>query len=177
MCACIVLFSGMTALLHASGLFQLCCAGLSRLGVFTPMESAAVLSFLWEVTGGTGAAQTLHVGAAFFAFGAGFGGLCVHLQVLSSFSQRVVPLWQFFFARLSHGLLSVGVFRLWQRLSPAPAAQAFLHLGNVTGAAGSSTTVAGGLSLLLLCAAFLVFLAKDPSPLEKNRPMCYDKQK
>lgn len=167
MCACIVLFSALTALLHASGIFQLCCTALSRLRVLTPMEAAVVLSFLWEVTGGTGAAQTLQVGAVFYAFGAGFGGLCVLLQVLSCFSKRVISLPKFFFARLSHGLLSAGIFLLWQHLSPV-SEQAFVHIGPVHAVEGFSSTAAGGLSLLLLCAAFLVFLAKDPSPLEKK---------
>lgn len=158
MCACIVVFSALTALLHASGVFQLCCAGLSKLKLFTPAENAAVLSFLWEVTGGTGAAQELQVGAVFYAFGAGFGGLCVHFQVLSCFSKRVIGVLKFLAIRLLHGMLSAFLFAIFEHLSPL-SEQAFVHLGEAEAVAGFAGTAAGGLSLLLLCGAFLVFTA------------------
>lgn len=161
MCACIVLFSGMTALLHSSGLFQLLCGALSRLRIFTPMECSALLSFLWEVTGGVGAAQELRVSPAFYAFGLAFGGLCVHLQVFSFFSALPCKRWKFFGFRLLHGLLSAGAYLGLSALLPASVSEAFLSFGAVSNVSALSGTAAGGLSLLCMCAAFLLITAKD----------------
>jgi len=45
MCACVVLFSGLTAILHGSGLFQWIVGALSRARLFSPIEWGALLSF------------------------------------------------------------------------------------------------------------------------------------
>ena len=160
MCACIVLFSGMTALLHSTGLFQLLTRALSSLGLFTPMESAAALSFLWEVTGGVGAAQTLRVSPMFYAFGLAFGGLCVHLQVFSFFSALPCKRLKFFCFRLLHGLLSAGIYHALFLLLPTAAREAFLSFGEISNVSALSGTAAGGLSLLCMCTAFLLITGK-----------------
>lgn len=163
MCACIVLFSGATALLHSTGLFQLLTRVVSRLSLFTPMESAAVLSFLWEVTGGVGAAQSLRVSPVFYAFGLAFGGLCVHLQVFSFFQIFPCRRLKFFGFRLLHGFLSAGVYLAVVRLLSGTSAEAFLSFGAISNVSALSGTAAGGLSLLCMCAAFLLVTAKDGS--------------
>lgn len=153
MCACIVLFSGFTAFLHGSGVYQGMVRLLARLGIFTPQGWAAILSFLLEVTGGTGDARALGVGPAFFAFGLAFGGVCVHLQVFSLFKELPVRVPVFLLCRLVHGLLAAGGFLLLQGRAPDAA---------VPAAAGTYQAVSfsggwmGGASLLLMCAAFLL---------------------
>ena len=87
MCACVVLFSGFTSILLGSGLYGILAAKLARTGLFSPFESAAVLAFLLEVTGGVGEAARFQCAGVFYAFGLAFGGLCVHLQVFSFFSE------------------------------------------------------------------------------------------
>lgn len=173
MCACIVLFSGATALLHSTGLFQLLTRAVSKLGLFTPMESATTLSFLWEVTGGVGAAQSLRISPAFYAFGLAFGGLCVHLQVFSFFSSLPCKRLRFFCFRLLHGFLSAGVYLALLHLLPAASAETFLSFGEISNVSALSGTAAGGLSLLCMCAAFLLFTGKD----DKARQGCKSPKK
>ena len=83
MCGCILLFAGFTAILRGSGIFQAAVQSLSATGLLGPRETAACLSFLLEVTGGTGDAAALGVAPVFYAFGVAFGGLCVCLLYTS----------------------------------------------------------------------------------------------
>lgn len=159
MCACVVLFSGFTAILHGSGLFGLLTHALSLPQIFTPMECASLLSFFIEVTGGAGDAAALGVGPAFFAFGLAFGGLCIHLQVFSFFRDAPVKKGKFLLFRFLHGLLAALVYLGLSRLFPrATATLASAPAGAALG--GLGMTAAGGISLLLLCAAFLLIATK-----------------
>lgn len=161
MCACIMLFSVFISLLHCSGVFQWLCRSLASLGLFTPMESAAVLSFLLEVTGGAGVAAGFRVSPAFYAFGLSFGGLCVHMQVFSFFKKFPGKRWKFFLFRFFHGLLAAGCCWLFQRFLPPSVQEAWASAqGAVHTSAALSGTLCGGLSLLLMCAAFLVIVTK-----------------
>lgn len=153
MCACIVLFSGLTSIMHSSGIFQWIVRLLTRLRIFSPQGWAAVLSFLLEVTGGTGDARALGAGPGFFAFGLAFGGVCVHLQVFSMFKELPVKLPVFMAFRFAHGLLAAGFFALAQRLLPGGSVPA---MAGVYQAAGTSGGPLGGASLLLMSAAFLL---------------------
>lgn len=171
MCACIVLFSGITALLHSTGLFQLLTQALSKLGLLTPMESAATLSFLWEVTGGVGAAQTLRVSPVFYTFGLAFGGLCVHLQVFSFFSVPPCKKIRFFCFRLLHGLLAAGIYQGFVLLLPTAARETFLSFGEISNVSALSGTAAGGLSLLCMCTAFLLVAGKQEEPKRVANPI------
>lgn len=161
LCACIVLFSGLTTLLHSCGLYQVFSRALASLKLFTPMEAAALLSFLIEVTEGVGAASSLRVGPQFFAFGLAFGGLCVHLQVFSFFSVFPSKKWKFYLFRFLHGLLAAGVYILLAKLLPGAPVEAFAPAGAAQGVTALSGTVAGGLSLLLMCLAFLMISTKE----------------
>ncbi len=160
MCACIVGFSAVTALLHATGAFQGAVRVFSRLGPLTPPETAAALSYLLEVTGGVGDAAQLRAGVDLTAFGLAFGGLCVHLQVFAMFDDFPLKKRWFFLGRLVHGLLAAGCCHVLGALLPEGAHAA---LAPVAGQRVQpfSGTAAGGLSLLLLCAAFLLIAGKD----------------
>lgn len=160
MCACIVLFSGFTALLHGAGAYQFLSRALASLGIFTPIESAVVLSFLIEVTGGTGVAAAFRAGPTFYAFGLAFGGLCVHLQVFSFFKGFPAPKWKFFLFRFLHGFLAAGCYPLLTRLIPGDPVETLAAAEAVQGVSALSGTLAGGLSLLLMCMAFLLIATK-----------------
>ncbi len=161
MCACIVLFSGFTAILHGAGIFQFLCRALSSAGIFTPLEWASLLSFLLEVTGGAGVAAKFRVGPVFYAFGLAFGGLCVHLQAFSFFQKFPGPRWRFFLFRFLHGLLAAGCYFVLSGFFPNGPAEAFAAAGAVQGATALSGTLAGGLSLILMCTAFLLIATKS----------------
>lgn len=160
MCACILLFSGLIALLHGTGLFQAACRTLSLGNLWTPMEAAALLSFLLEVTGGAGAAHTLEVGPVFYAFGLAFGGLCVHLQVFSFFERFPIGKGKFILFRFLHGAFAAGSYKLLTVLLPGKVLEAWTASGGVREVDAFSGTLAGGLSLLLMCMAFLLILSQ-----------------
>jgi len=155
MCACIVLFSGFTAILHSSGVYQSLVRLLTRTRLFSPQEWASILSFLLEVTGGAGDASALGVGPAFFAFGLAFGGICVHLQVFSLFRELPVRIPVFLLGRMAHGLLAAGCFILIGHFLPGGTVPAMAGVTQA-GAAAFSGSWMGGASLLLMSAAFLL---------------------
>ena len=160
MCVCIVLFSGLSALLHSTGLFQLISRFVAFSKLMTPMEAAGLVSFLLEVTEGVGAASALRVGPQFFAFGLAFGGLCVHLQVFSLFADFPVKKWKFYLFRFLHSGLAFGCYLLLTKLLPdsRPVISASAGVQQITALSG---TLAGGVSLLLMCMAFLLIVSKD----------------
>lgn len=160
MCSCIVLFSGFTAILHGTGAYQFLSRALAALGPFTPIESAVVLSFLIEVTGGAGVAAAFRAGPAFYAFGLAFGGLCVHLQVFSFFKRFPTWKWKFFLFRFLHGFLAAGCYTLLLKLLPGDPVETLASAEAVQGVSALSATLAGGLSLLLMCMAFLLIATK-----------------
>lgn len=172
MCACVVLFSGINGILHGCGIFQHLVRLITGLGILTQTEAAAFLSFLIEVTGGAGDSAALQVSPSFFAFGLAFGGLCVHLQVFSFFSSPPVKKRIFLLFRFLHGFLSAICFSILIRLIPGAQAEVMATLG-ITGYSygGLSHTVAGGLSLLLMCAAFLVITGGRVSE-PRRKPDC-----
>ena len=161
MCVCIVLFSGLSALLHSTGLFQFVSRAVTATRLVTPIESAGLVSFLLEVTEGVGAASALRVGPQFFAFGLAFGGLCVHLQVFSLFPAFPAKKWKFYLFRFLHGGLASGCYLLLAKLLPGSTTAAFSPAGGVQQVTVLSGTLAGGLSLLLMCMAFLLIVSKD----------------
>lgn len=161
MCACIVLFSGLTTLLHGCGLYQLLSRMLAALKLFTPMEAAALLSFLIEVTEGVGAASSLRAGPQFFAFGLAFGGLCVHLQVFSFFTAFPAKKWKFYCYRFLHGGIAASLYLLLVKLIPGSSVEALAPVGAVQSVTALSGTLAGGLSLFLMCLAFLLISTQE----------------
>ncbi len=161
MCACIVLFSGFSVILHSAHIFQFLCRTASGLGVFTPGEAASFLSFLLEVTGGAGTAASFHAGPALYAFGLAFGGLCVHLQVFSCFKAFPTPYGKFFLFRFLHGFLAAICCIPLAKAFPGDFVEALATAGEVRRISALSGTLAGGLSLLLMCMAFLLITTKE----------------
>lgn len=159
MCACIVIFSGFTAILHGAGIYQTAARLLARTGLFSPTDSAVVLSFLIEVTGGAGTAAKFRAGAPLYTFGVAFGGLCVHMQLFSFFGVFPCSRRKFFLFRLLHGLLSSAIYRAIAAALPERFTAVVAPIGAVSGIASLSGTLAGGLSLVLMCMAFLVITA------------------
>ncbi len=72
MCGCILLFAGFTAILRGSGIFQTLAQLISSTGLLDYGEAAVCLSFLLEVTGGTGDARPFWLRALALRFWAGF---------------------------------------------------------------------------------------------------------
>lgn len=160
MCACIASFAALSALAHATGAYQAVVRLWSHIGPLSPLDTTVAFSFLLEVTGGVGDAAQFQAGLPLYAFGLAFGGLCVHLQVFAMFREFPLKKWVFFLFRLLHGLLAAGCCHILCALTSEPAPQPTVP---VTAPAMQmfSGTAAGGLSLLLLCTAFLLVAGKD----------------
>ncbi|WP_322171184.1 sporulation protein [Acutalibacter caecimuris] len=154
MSACVVLFSVLTAVLHQSGAFQTAVRLLCRTKLFSPLEWAALLSFLIEVTGGVGDAAALSAPPVLYAFGLAFGGFCVHMQVLAFFPAPPVKISWFLLGRLAHGGLAALCFLTLNRLMGGAAIQTAAPVAG--GVQLFSGSILGGASLLLMCLAFLV---------------------
>lgn len=161
MCACIVIFSGFTAVMHGTGIYQLLSRGIAITGFLTPPEAAAVLSFLIEVTGGVGTAGRFHAGAALYAFGLAFGGACVHMQIFSFFGKLPTARRKFILFRFLHGALSAGCCAAALRLLPREFISVIAPIGAVRDISALSGSLMGGLSLVMMCTAFLLIAGKS----------------
>ena len=175
MCGCILLFAGAMAILQGSGAFATLANLAASTGLVDRNTAMVCLSFLWEVTGGTGDAARLGASPTLYAFGLAFGGLCVHVQAASFFPELPLAPWKFFLFRLAHGLLSAGLFRLLAPLLPLSTQVVWAASSQTVTYKLSASTVPGGLSLLLMCAAFLVFVGKGLSRREPSPPSCAQK--
>ena len=153
LCACIVLFCTLQGVLEETPL----PGALAFLaGKVLPAGAAgSLLPVVLEVTTGVQACRENGAPLWLYAFGAGWGGLCVHGQVFSFFSPGELKKGPFLRARLVHGttagLLAWGVFRLFPGLAPATAAfagQTGQHLQLFSAGAPAAA------ALLALCAVF-----------------------
>lgn len=160
MCSFIVAFSALLAILHSVGIFQKLVRLLAFLGV-PSTDAAVLLSFFAEVTGGVGTAQVFRASVPLYAFGLGFGGVCVHLQLFSFFEKLPVKLWRFFSFRLLHGALAALIYTGINRLLPMSEAAAMAEISAFGRVASLASSPLGGLSLILMCMAFLLITGKS----------------
>lgn len=153
MCTFVILFAVLLAVLRASGAAQAVCQLLLRLG-FPPSVSAVLLSILLEVTGGCYDAASMGAGLALLSFGIGWGGLCVHFQVLSSVTFIRLSRLKFTLFRLLHGLAAALLTTALLMFFP----QSVETFGSA--AAPLSAQISGSgpaaAALVVLCAAFLM---------------------
>ena len=164
MCGFVVVFSALLAVLHGSGLFQRCAGLLARLGMTVP-AAGALVSFLLEVTSGVTHSTYWHVSPALIAFGLGFGGVCIHLQIFSFFRSTGFPMKKalYLVSRFANGVLAAACYRALAYGFPASEAAASLAHGALS-AAPTAGSAAASLALLALSVLFLLSCA------EKNRP-------
>lgn len=142
-CAWVVLFATIQALLAASGL---------------PEVVISISSCLLEVTTAVlGAGRNYILIAAIL----GWSGICVHCQVLSVCAEIRPNYLKFLFYRLLHGGLSAGIFFLLLKLFPQSVETLSNQVGAVFG--DSSVSLAASLALLFLCLV-LLFYVSDRRP-------------
>ena len=108
-CAYVIFFSTLTALLRAIGLFSALAAAFSARFHTELRVSYALLSGLLELSSGVGAMQGMAPtprALALAAFLLGFGGMSVHAQTLCAVAGTDVKCARHFAGRIVHGLLS-----------------------------------------------------------------------
>ena len=134
---------------------QYLCGFLSRFGLTVPL-SGALLTMGLEITAGVTQCIYWHLPVYFLAFGLGFSGVCIHLQIFSFFHKAGLPLskTRYVLARFLNGLLSAAFYLLLSYFLPASTSVAVetspLNTAPMTGSAASS------LALIALSVFFLL---------------------
>lgn len=155
LCGFVLVFSMLLAVLHDAGIFQFLCGFLSRLGLTVPL-SGALLTMGLEITAGVSQCIYWHLPVYFLAFGLGFSGVCIHLQIFSFFHKTGLPLskTRYVLARFLNGLLSAALYLLLSYFLPASTSVAVetspLNTAPMAGSAASS------LALITLSVFFLL---------------------
>ena len=155
LCGFVIVFSMLLAVLHDAGIFQFLCGFLSRLGLTVPL-SGAFLTMGLEITAGVSQCVYWHLPVYTLAFGLGFSGVCIHLQIFSFFHKAGLPLskTRYVLARFLNGLLSAACYLLLSYFFPANTSVAVetspLNTAPTAGSAASS------LALIALSVFFLL---------------------
>lgn len=155
LCGFVIVFSMLLAVLHDAGIFQFLCGFLSRLGYTVPL-SGALLTMGLEITAGVSQCVYWHLPVCILAFGLGFSGVCIHMQIFSFFHKAGLPLskTRYVLARFLNGLLSAAFYLLLSYFLPANTSVAVetspLNTAPMAGSAASS------LALIALSVFFLL---------------------
>lgn len=157
----------------ARAMINMCCfvllfaavLDLLRIWVKSPVGSMA-LSGLLEVTGGCSDFARMGLPLWAISFIIGWGGICVHFQVLSSVDKIRVGLPRFFFFRLLHGVFAAVITAWLSRLFPA-SKEVFSNVSSPL-TAGFSGSVPATAALLVLCAAFVFSLPGERLEINKH---------
>ncbi len=144
MCCFVILFASLINLL--------------RLWVTEP-HSATVLSALLEVTGGSSDLAKAGAPLTALSFAIGWGGICVHFQVLSSVSGIRINLLHFLLYRFLHGGLSALITLVL--VQQFPLSTPVFYNTSAPLAAQFSGSVPAAAALIALCAIFLFSLSPE----------------
>lgn len=158
MCTFVILFAVLLSLLRTCGFAQAFCGILLRLG-FAPPASASLLSVLLEVTGGCYDAVSLGASCALVSFAIGWGGICVHFQVLASVTKIRISRLRFTLFRLLHGFIASIIAGIFMPAMPLTA-EVFSNIAAPLRPAFSASAPAAG-ALMVLCAAFLLSVPNE----------------
>lgn len=120
--------------------------------------SGALLTMGLEITAGVTQCIYWHLPVYFLAFGLGFSGVCIHLQIFSFFHKAGLPLskTRYVLARFLNGLLSAAFYLLLSYFLPASTSVAVetspLNTAPMAGSAASSLAlIALSMFFLLTC--------------------------
>lgn len=165
MCGFLVVFSALLSVIQSSGIFRVFISQMSSLG-FTVPGAGAVLTYFLEVTAGVTHCAHWHLPLHVTAFGLGFAGLCIHLQLFSFFRRKAFPLSKYIYLllRLFSALCSSFVCKLLIRIFPS-AVEA--SAGGAPLAAVPAGSPALSAALLGLSVFFLLVCADRQSTLKK----------
>ncbi len=170
MCAFVILFSVLISLLRETGAAIVLGRFLLRLG-FPPAVCGASLSVLLEVTGGCFDIAALGGSAALYAFAMGWGGLCVHFQVLSCLTKIEFSRPRFFLHQFLQGVASALIAAILFQIFPE-SVQAFSNTSSPLSPKLSGNAAAAA-ALILLCVALLFSVGGEK--LEFRKKKCYNR--
>jgi sporulation integral membrane protein YlbJ len=142
-CAWVIFFSAMTEVIKV---------------LIKDTDALNLFTYIAEVTAGTNAASATG-NAALIAFVVGFGGLCVHFQVLSEILSCGVKFSSFLISRLVHGTLAGIIAKVLFTLFPVTTA--------VAGASEYpdfrlySSSIPASVALLFMCAILILDISMN----------------
>lgn len=150
----------------ARAMMNMCCfvilfasvLNLLRIWVREPGSSAALSGFL-EVTGGCSDFAQLHLPLWAVSLIIGWGGLCVHFQILSMIEQIPIKLPRFFLFRVLHGLFAAAITFGLEKLFPL-SEETFSNTSATLVPAFSGSGPAAA-ALIILCAAFILYIPSE----------------
>jgi len=157
----------------AHAMINMCCfvilfatlLNLLRLWVTAPQHSV-VLSALLEVTGGCSDIAKLGAPLWIFALAMGWGGICVHFQIISSVANIRINLARFVFFRLLHGVLAAlitfGLVWLFPLSTEVFSTTAVPLTGSFAGSIPSAAALIG------LCVAFVFSLPQEELEIQES---------
>lgn len=152
LCAMVVVFSALLSTASRLGWFAPLTRQLLLWGM-SPGNAAALPFFLTEITAGCRTGAMARASLPLFAFGLGWGGLCVHFQVFSFFPRLPVSRVKFWCFRLLHGLGSALLCRVLLPFFPEVSAASALWSDSPSVGLAASIPAAAALFLLLLIMA------------------------
>lgn len=121
----------------------------------SPLNSGSVFWFIWEVTRGVITSCNAGVSYDIFVIGLAFGGLCVHFQVFSLFPKNVLSYSKFYFARVTHCVFSLFIFKIICEIKPIELSAFSTFSVEIV-----ESTAATSICLILLASSF-IYLNKN----------------
>lgn len=159
LCSFVVIFSALLQILDAAGWLSAAVCILPLPG-FSAEDRRALLLYALEVTAGAGYCAAHRLPPVLTAFGLGFAGLCIHLQIFSFFRKPSFPMHRAAYGamRFVTGLLTAIFYLMLAYLFPHCTAVA--AMGQPLAAVSSGSTAAS-VSLLLLSVFFLLSCRRE----------------
>lgn len=152
-CIFIVLFSTLRAILDDSGAAELLAETFTYAGM-KKSAAQALLPVLLEVTSGCVSAS--RAGLPLTAFAVGFGGLAVHMQIMSIADNVGLKYAKFFAARLIQGVICAALAQLSLLILPGKAVPAMAPSGAET---ALGATPVGAVTLIVMSAMCVLCLS------------------
>lgn len=157
----------------ARAMINMCCfvvlfaafLNLMRIWVKEP-HAAAALSAVMEVTGGCSDLARLGVPLWAFSFAIGWGGICVHFQVISSVANIKIKLSRFVLFRLLHGVFAALITAELIKIFPLDA-EVFSSTSKAL-TASFSGTIPGAAALIALCAALIFSIPNEKVEIDES---------
>ncbi len=157
----------------ARAMINMCCfvvlfaalLNLMRIWVKEP-HAAAALSAVMEVTGGCSDLARLGVPLWVFSFAIGWGGICVHFQIISSVANIKIKLSRFVLFRLLHGVFAALITAELIKIFPLDA-EVFSSTSKAL-TADFSGTIPGAVALIALCAALIFSIPSEKLEISKS---------
>ncbi len=157
MTALVILFSVVIRVVYENGVINYIGMLLSNIGISERVTETICTIFL-EVTSACNAVKQNGLPLWWYSAAVGFGGLCVHFQILSILRDIPLKFWKYLLFRVLNSVLSCTVTYVLCLIFK-PTANVFSifggHEANVT-----SVTYMGSAALIIMCAVFVLTMQK-----------------